>query len=110
MAEGLHVQELPFLALHGGVADHAGGAAHECDGLVAGALQVLEHHHAHEVAYVEAVGCGVDAQVGRGHAFLEFFVGAGHVLVNHAAPGEFFYEVHIYVGFVFCYFGITRPG
>ena len=95
VAEGLNIEELAFLAFHRGVADHAGGAADEGDGLMAAALEVLEYHHANEVADMEGVGGGVDAQVSRGHPFLELVFRAGHHLVNHVAPGKFFYEIHL---------------
>ena len=77
MAQGLLVDEFAFLAFHRGVADHAGGSAHESDGAVAGALEVLEHHHSHEVPDMKRVGRRVNAEVGRSHAFFKLFVGAG---------------------------------
>ncbi len=53
VAEGLFAQEFALLALHRGVAYHASRAAHEGDRLVARTLEVLEHHHAYEMAYME---------------------------------------------------------
>ena len=44
------IQQVAFLAFAGGVADHAGGAAEQGDGPVAAALQVRQHHDAHQVA------------------------------------------------------------
>ena len=92
----LDSEELALLRLEGGVANHAGGAAHDGQGLVARHLQVLEKHDADEVTYVERVGGGVDADVGGGDFFAELFLGAGHDVVNHAAPFEFFYEVGVH--------------
>ena len=110
MAQCSHVEELALLALHRGVANHAGGASHQRDGLVAGALQVFEHHHPHEVADMQRVSCGVDAEICGGHPLVELFVGAGHHLVDHAAPGKFFYEVHwsVILFGVLCIFLIFR--
>ncbi len=95
VTQGFLVDEFALLSFHGRIAYHARGASDECQRLVAGALQVLEHHDSHEVAYVQAVGGGVDAEIRCGHAFFEFFVGSGHELVYHAAPCEFFYKVHM---------------
>ena len=53
VAQGGLVDEHALLRLHRGVAYHAGGAAYEGDGPVAGALEVLEHHDAHQVAYMQ---------------------------------------------------------
>jgi len=94
--EGLFVDEHALLTLHRGVADHAGSTAYEGQGLMAGALKVLEHHDAYEVADVEGVGCRVDSEVGGGHPLFEFFFGTGHYGVDHSAPGEFFNKVHCY--------------
>ena len=45
---------------------------------MAGTLQVLEHHDAHEVAYVETVSRGVDTQVGSSHFLVELIFSARH--------------------------------
>ena len=59
---------------------------------------MLEDHYAHQVADMQRVGRGVDAQVGRRHLFFELFLRAGHDRVDHAAPFEFFDEIcHITV-------------
>ena len=47
------VEQVALGGLHGGVADHAGGTAYEGYRRVSGALQVLEHHHPHQVAYMQ---------------------------------------------------------
>ncbi len=43
------VEQVALGGLHGGVTDHAGGTAYQGDGRVPGALQVLQHHHPHQV-------------------------------------------------------------
>ena len=58
-------------------------------------LEVAEHHHSAEMAYVQAVGRGVYAKIGCGHLFFQLIFCARHDAVDHAAPGEFFYEVHV---------------
>ena len=75
------------------VADHAGGAAGEDDGLVSGELEPAEHDEAEEVAELEAAAGGIEADVerdGRGAGREEFFelVAVGHV-GDEAAPFEF---------------------
>ena len=63
-------EEISLLAAAAGVADHAGGAADQGDGFMAGAGHPPEEHQGHEVADVQAVGrgveAGVDAAAGRG--------------------------------------------
>ena len=56
-------------------------------------LEVLEDHHAHQVADMQRVGRGVDAQVSRRLFFFELFLCSGHDRVDHAAPFEFFDEI-----------------
>ena len=85
--------------LEGGVANHAGGAADDGQRLVAGHLEVLEQHDGDEVADMEAVGGGVDADVGGGYFFVELLLGAGHDVVNHTAPFKFFYKIGVHVKF-----------
>ena len=94
VAKGFFVKQVAFLRLAGGVADHTGGATEKYDGAVAAFLQVLEHHHAHEMSDVEGVGGRINADVSRGHLFLELFFRSGHHIVNHATPFQFFNKVH----------------
>ncbi len=53
VVESLVVEQVALLALARGVADHAGGSAHEDYRLVAAALQVTQHHDAAQVAYMK---------------------------------------------------------
>ena len=95
VAQCLLGEEVALLALAGGVANHTGGTAHEGKGLVTSLLKMTEHHHATEVADMERVGGGVNAYIGRHHlAFVKQFLRAGHHLMKHTAPLEFFYKVH----------------
>ena len=52
VAQGFLVDEFALLRLHLGVANHARGTAHKGDGTVTSALEVLEHHDAHQVTNV----------------------------------------------------------
>src|SRR5699024_5644604 len=56
-------QHLAHIGAAGGVADHGGAAADQCDGLVAGHLQPLHQGQGHEVAGGQAVGGAVKADV-----------------------------------------------
>ena len=91
--QGGLVQEIPFGRLHRRVADHAGGAAHEGEGLVAAALEMLQDHHADEVADMQGVGRRVDAYVGSRRAFHEFLFRTRHDVLDHASPSEFFNKI-----------------
>ena len=62
---------------------------------MAATLEVAQHHHSAEVADMQAVCRRVNAYVCRGHFFGQLFFRAGHHLVNHASPFEFFYEIHV---------------
>ena len=57
-------------------------------------LEVFQDHHANEVADMQTVGCRVNTQIRRRHFFLQLFISAGHHLVDHAAPCQFFYKIH----------------
>jgi hypothetical protein len=105
LADALHVvvdlfgsEEFAFLGLERGVADHAGGTAHQCERFVSSDLEVFEEHDADKMANVERVGGGVDADIGGGDFFGKLFFGAGHDVVNHATPLEFLDKVCIHEG------------
>ena len=105
-AQRLLVEQVALLRLAAGVADHAGGAANQGDGAVAAELKMFENHHPDQVPDMQRVGRRVDAQVGRGHLFVELLFRAGHDGVDHAAPGEFFDKIlpfHIRSVLVFVY-------
>ena len=94
VSEGGFVEEVAFGRFHRGVTDHAGGAANKGDGPMSSALEVTEHHHADQVSDMQRIGCGINADVGRGHALLQTFFRSGHHVVDHAPPSQFFYKVH----------------
>ena len=93
MVEGLLVQEVALGRLHGRVADHAGGPAHEGEGLVSAALEMLQDHHAHEMPDMQGVGRRVDAHVGRLGTFHQFLFRTRHDVLDHASPSEFFNKI-----------------
>ena len=99
VAQGLLVEEVAFLAFPRGVANHSGCTSYQCQGFVSCTLQVAEHHHATEVADMERIGGRVNAHIGRYHAFVKEFFCSGHHLVEHTAPFQFFYKIHILVFF-----------
>ena len=57
------------------------------------ALEVAQHHDATEMAYVERVGCRVDAELCCHMLFLQQLFCSWHHLVYHTAPGKFFNKV-----------------
>ena len=95
MTESLLIEEVALSRLPRRVADHTGGAAYESERLVSATLEMAEHHHAAEVSDMKRIGCGVDSKVSSGHLFLQLLVCARHHGVDHAAPGQFFNEIHI---------------
>ena len=88
--------QIAFSGLTGRVADHAGGAAGEGDGVVAGELKAAEGKERHQVTDVQRIGGRVEAAIkrdrSRGQALRER-VGVGAVGVQ-AAPLEFIEERH----------------
>ena len=62
--------------------------------LVAAALKVAEYHHTAQVADMQRVGSRVKTDVGCDLFFYCQFFGARHHVVEHAAPSQFFYEIH----------------
>ena len=114
MTDRLLAQQVSFLRFSGGVADHAGGAADEGQWFVAGQLQVLQHHNAHQVTDVQGIGRGIDADVSRDHfAGFEQVVDFRDHIVDHPAPAELVDEVHECVFaanlMIICFF-INRGG
>ena len=89
VAQSLLVDELALLALHGRVADHAGGASDKRYGPMSGMLEVTQHHNAYKVSDVQRIGGGIYAEVCCCHTFLEFVFDAGHDGVCHSAPFKF---------------------
>ena len=65
VGERLLVEEVALLGAAAGVADHAGGAADQGHGPVAGLLEAAQHQQPEQVADVEAVGGGIAAVVER---------------------------------------------
>ena len=57
LADLLLREQRPLAALAARIADQAGAAAHQHDGLVAGELEVPQQHDRHEIAELQA-GCG----------------------------------------------------
>ena len=110
VAQGFVVQEVAFLRLAAGVANHASCSAHEDDGLVATTLQVAQHHDAAEVSYVEGIGRGIGAEVGCHHLLLQEFFRTRHDLCEHASPFQFFNKVlsHIQLYCFVCLFCLFK--
>jgi len=83
-------QQVAFLAFSAGVADHAGGAAHQGDGSMARPLKATQHHQRHQMADVQAVGRRVEANVDRPRPLHQKFRQIGVVgrLVDQPPPGK----------------------
>ena len=64
-AERVEREQVAFLALAAGVADHAGGPAHQRDRPMPGLLKAPQDHQRHQVADVQAVGRRIEADVDR---------------------------------------------
>ena len=69
----LPVQHFPHVCLAGGIPDHAGAAAKECDRPVAGHLQPLHQAECHEVAHMQAVRRGIKSDVKGGFSRVDQF-------------------------------------
>ena len=106
MAQGFFVEQVSFLRFARRVADHAGGAAYQCDGFVSATLEMPQHHHSAEVSDVQRIGRRVDTQISGNHLLFEEFFRARHQGVYHAAPFQFFYEIHrstvLFLKLIFC--------
>ena len=62
-------EQIAFLALAAGIADHAGRAADDGDRRVAGLLEAPQHQQRQQMADVQAVGRGIEAGVDACAAF-----------------------------------------
>jgi hypothetical protein len=102
VTQGLFVEQVTLLALARGIANHARGAAHQENGLMAAVLQMAKHHDAAKVSDMQGVGGRVSTKVGRHHFFLEEFFRSWHHLCQHSAPAEFFNKIfHRMLWFLF---------
>ena len=81
--------QLTFLALAARVADQAGAAACQHDRVVSEALQPRQSHQRQEVPDLQAVGCGIKADVGRHFLAGEDFWQPFGAVVDQAAPLKF---------------------
>ena len=93
-------EQLALLRLAAGVADGAGGAAGQRDGVMAQQLEAAQRQQRHEVAHVQAVGGRVKAAVkrdGPGADALGQLLRIG-AIGQQSAPLEFFQNVHGAVG------------
>ena len=97
MPEGLLVQEIPFLGLHRRVAYHPGRASDKCERFVPAVLEMLEYHYTDQVPDVQGVSCRVNPDVSGLRAFHEFLLGAGHDVLDHSPPFEFFNEILLHM-------------
>ena len=88
------VEELALRGLPAGIAHHACGATHECDGRVPSALPMNEQHDGDEVSDVEAVGCRIKAHIGLDTFLFHQFLGAGHDVMQQPSPFQFFDQRH----------------
>ena len=109
VTQRLLVEQVALLRLARGVADHARSAPDEGQRTMAAQLEVLENHHADQVADMQRIGRGVDAQIGRGHLFFELFLGSRHDGVDHPAPFEFFDKILFHICFHFIPFPNPVP-
>ena len=66
---GFGCVQAAFGGFEAGVANHAGGTAHQGNRGVACVLEAAQHQHGQQVADVQAVGGGVEAAI-EGDAFL----------------------------------------
>ena len=98
VAEGGFVEQVTLCRLAAGVANHTRCAADEGDRLMPTALQMAQHHDAAQVPDMEAVRRRVYAHIRGGYFFHQLFFRAGHDVLEHAAPTQFFYKIlHRYV-------------
>ena len=63
MGDDLRGQHAAHIRFAGGIADHTGAAAHQGDGAVPRSLHMRHHHHLHKMPHMQAVRCGIKADV-----------------------------------------------
>ena len=97
MEQSLLVEQVALLALAAGIANHACSTAHESQRLVATTLEVAQHHHTAKVTDVQGVGSGVNTQICCLLSRCQHFFCAGHHLMEHSSPFQFFNKIHLIV-------------
>ncbi len=99
--QGGLVEQVAFERFARRVADHPRRPSDEDDGPVAAALEMTQDHHSHQMAYMQRIGRRVESEVSRSHSLLEILLRTRHHVVHHAAPFQFFCEIHRSVPFNF---------
>ena len=66
--------ELALGSLETGVANHAGGTAHQRDRLVASLLEAFQDQHRHQMAQMQRIRRGVEAAIQRDRSLREHFI------------------------------------
>lgn len=95
MVDEFRGQHLPHLVLAAGVPHHAGAAAQKDDGTVAGPLHMGHDHQGDEVAYVEAVRSGIEADIESDLFFSQQF--SDFIRVGHLFQVAPFFQYIQYV-------------
>ena len=57
-------------------------------------LEVAQHHHTNQVAYVKRIGSGIYSQICTCELFLQLLLCSRRHVLNHATPFKFLYEIH----------------
>ena len=83
-------EQIALFAFAAGIADHAGGAADQRDRPMPGPLEPPQHHQGHQMADVQAIGRGIEADIERARLGGQPAGQARVVsrLMNQAAPAE----------------------
>ena len=98
---GFLVEQIAFLRLAAGVANHTRGATNNENRFVPCQLEMLHHHDRHEMPHVKGICRRVNAHVEGRLPFLQKFFSSRHDILEHASPFQFFNKIHIVVFFKF---------
>ncbi len=82
------LHDRPFGALSARIADHAGAAAHQGDGGMPVPLQPGQPHHRDQVADVQRIGRGIEADVGGDGTLAQSLGEAGGGVLDEATGVE----------------------
>ena len=86
--------EVALFVLAGGISDAPGSASHQDDGMVAGLLKQGEQHERHVITDGHRRGSGIEPDVAGDRLLLQEVFDPGGGILEHAAPAQFFDEVH----------------
>ncbi len=80
------IEQVSLRRFHGRISNHSCSSANQGNGFMPRTLEMLKHHHAHQVPDVQRIGGWVNANISSSQFRGQLFFCSGHYIVDHAPP------------------------